>query len=72
MKDDLKFFMTDIDGVWTDGGMYYCESGDEFKKFNTRDSGGILLLRRIGIEPVIITGENTNMVKNRAKKTADQ
>jgi hypothetical protein len=39
-----KLIATDIDGVWTDGGMYYTESGDEFKRFNTYDScrGGIL------------------------------
>ena len=30
----LKLFITDIDGVWTDGGMFYSETGDELKKFN--------------------------------------
>ncbi|MDR1502836.1 MAG: acylneuraminate cytidylyltransferase, partial [Prevotella sp.] len=33
----IKLFLTDVDGVLTDGGMYYSESGDEMKKFNTRD-----------------------------------
>ena len=36
---DIKLFITDIDGVWTDGGMYYDETGNEFKKFNTAESG---------------------------------
>jgi hypothetical protein len=34
---DLKLLVVDVDGVMTDGGMYYTESGDEFKKFHTRD-----------------------------------
>ena len=33
----IKLFATDVDGVLTDAGMYYAESGDEWKKFNTRD-----------------------------------
>lgn len=60
--------MTDIDGVWTDGGMYYTDSGAEYKRFNTRDSAGVLLLKWAQIEPVIITQECTNIVKNRAEK----
>lgn len=35
--------MTDIDGVWTDGGMYYDQTGNEWKKFHTYDSAGVLL-----------------------------
>ncbi len=64
----IKIFFSDIDGVWTNGGMYYTNRGDEFKKFNTKDSAGILLLRELNIETVIITGENTRIVKNRAEK----
>lgn len=37
-----KVVFTDIDGVWTDGGMYYDQTGNEWKKFNTRDSAGVL------------------------------
>jgi len=65
---DIKLFITDIDGVWTDGGMYYDETGNEFKKFNTADSAGVLLLRMLKIPVAIITGENTNIVKRRAEK----
>lgn len=61
-------FMTDIDGVWTDGGMYYDRTGNEFKKFNTSDSAGILFLRALGIPVAILTGEDTEMVSNRAAK----
>ncbi len=63
-----KLVLTDIDGVWTDGGMYYSESGDEMKKFNTSDSAGVLFLRLLGIPVGIITGENTQIVQNRAQK----
>lgn len=63
-----QLVITDIDGVWTDGGMYYASSGDEIKKFNTSDSAGVLLLRSLGIPLAIITGEDTPIVTNRAKK----
>ena len=64
----IKLFMTDVDGVLTDGGMYYSESGGELKKFNTRDGKGIELLRNAGIKTAILTSENTKIVENRAKK----
>ncbi|MBU1819938.1 MAG: 3-deoxy-D-manno-octulosonate 8-phosphate phosphatase, partial [Bacteroidetes bacterium] len=64
----IKLFLTDVDGVLTDGGMYYTESGDEFKKFNTRDGMGFELLRKAGIKTGIITSENTQMVARRAAK----
>lgn len=64
----IKLFITDIDGVWTDAGMYYDNAGNELKKFNTRDSAGVLFLRECNIPLAIITGENTQIVKNRAKK----
>lgn len=64
----IKLVITDCDGVLTDGGMYYSESGDELKKFNTRDGMGIKLLRKNGIETVIITGENVDLVRRRGEK----
>jgi N-acylneuraminate cytidylyltransferase len=64
----IKLFLTDVDGVLTDGGMYYSESGDEMKKFNTRDGMAFELLRRAGIKTGIITSEKTGIVENRAKK----
>ncbi len=63
-----KLVITDIDGVWTDGGMYYDQTGNEWKKFNTADSGGVLLLRKLGIPVAIITGEQTEIVSRRAAK----
>ena len=64
----IKLFLTDVDGVLTDGGMYYSETGDELKKFNTRDGMGFHLLREAGIKTGIITTENTQIVECRAAK----
>ncbi len=59
---------TDIDGVWTDGGMYYDEFGNELKRFDTRDSAGVRFLKTLGIPIVILTGERAKSVKERAFK----
>lgn len=64
----IKLFITDVDGVLTDTGMYYSEKGDELKKFNTRDGKGIERLREKGIKVGIITSEDTKIVDDRAKK----
>lgn len=63
-----KLFLTDVDGTLTDGGMYYSESGDELKKFNTRDGAGLALLHDKGILTGIITSEHTRLVERRAQK----
>lgn len=63
-----KLILTDIDGVWTDGGMYYDQTGNEWKKFNTSDSAGVLMAHCFGIKVGIITGENTTIVERRAQK----
>lgn len=69
MKKPLpKLILTDIDGVWTDGGMYYDCNDLELKKFNTYDSAGVLFAHNLGIPVGIITGENTTIVKRRAEK----
>ncbi len=65
---NTKLFITDIDGVWTDGGMYYDKLDNEWKKFNTSDSAGVLFLRLADIKTAIITGENTPIVQRRAEK----
>lgn len=64
----IKLLATDVDGVLTDAGMYYSESGDELKKFNTKDGKGLELIRNLGIKTAIVTTENTKIVANRAKK----
>ncbi|GJL67563.1 MAG: hypothetical protein NPIRA06_01980 [Nitrospirales bacterium] len=64
----LRLFATDVDGVLTDAGMYYGESGEELKKFHTRDGMGIKLLQAQGLITAIITMENTKIVARRGKK----
>jgi len=64
----IKLVLTDIDGVWTDGGMYYDQTDNEWKKFNTSDSAGVLFLKRLNIPCGIITGEETKIVERRAQK----
>lgn len=63
-----KLILTDIDGVWTDGGMYYDQTGNEWKKFHTYDSAGVKMCHEIDIPVGIITGETTEIVKRRAQK----
>jgi N-acylneuraminate cytidylyltransferase len=67
-KKNIKLFLSDVDGVLTDAGMYYSENGDELKKFNTHDGMAFQLLREAGIKTGIITSENTKIVETRAKK----
>lgn len=68
MKKLPKLILTDIDGVWTDGSMYYDEVDNELKKFSTYDSAGVLFAHKMSIPVGIITGENTNIVKRRSEK----
>ena len=65
---NIKLVLTDIDGVWTDGGMCYDQTGNEMKKFNTYDSAGVLWCKKLEVPIGIITGEKTKIVKNRALK----
>jgi YrbI family 3-deoxy-D-manno-octulosonate 8-phosphate phosphatase len=64
----IKLVLSDVDGVITDGGMYYTESGEEFKKFNTRDGMGVELLQKNKINTIFITKENSKISRARAKK----
>ena len=65
---NIKMVLTDSDGVLTDAGMYYSETGDELKKFNARDGMGFERLRKNGILTGIITGEKGALIERRAKK----
>jgi len=65
---EIKLILTDIDGVWTDGGMYYDQTGNEWKKFHTYDSAGVLWCKKAKIPVGIISGEDTEIVKRRAEK----
>lgn len=64
----IRLFVSDVDGVLTDGSMYYTETGDELKRFHTYDGMAFKLMRAAGIKTALITSEDTQMVANRAKK----
>jgi 2-dehydro-3-deoxyphosphooctonate aldolase (KDO 8-P synthase) len=67
-KKDIRLFLTDVDGVQTDAGMYYFNSGEEAKRFNAHDGMGLQILRRSGVKTGFITSEATPLVENRFKK----
>ena len=64
----IKLVITDVDGVLTDGGMYYSEKGELLKKFNTKDGMGVELLHKASIKTIFLTGEDSKIAKIRAKK----
>ena len=64
----IKLVITDVDGVLTDGGMYYTKEGDIMKRFHARDGMGVTLLKNIGIPTIIVTKEQTEMVKRWSKR----
>ena len=65
---NIKLIATDIDGVWTDAKMHYTEDGEYMKSFSTYDGMATALLKNEKIEIAILTSENSQIVKSRAKK----
>lgn len=63
---DVKLMGFDIDGVMTDGRLYFSPRGEEMKAFFTRDGLGIKMLQRAGIQVAIITGRSSEIVAQRA------
>jgi 3-deoxy-D-manno-octulosonate 8-phosphate phosphatase (KDO 8-P phosphatase) len=61
----VAFF--DVDGVLTDGGLYFSEAGESLKRFNTLDGQGLKLLQQAGITPVVITGRDSPALRLRLK-----
>jgi 3-deoxy-D-manno-octulosonate 8-phosphate phosphatase (KDO 8-P phosphatase) len=64
----LRLVLTDSDGVLTDGGVYYSDSGESLRRFSVRDGMGIERLRRAGVATAIITRERSAAVARRAEK----
>lgn len=61
-----RLLALDVDGVLTDGRLYFAEDGQELKTFDTQDGHGIKMLQQSGIICAIITGRNTKLVARRA------
>ena len=64
----IRLFATDVDGVLTDGGMSYSDSGDQIRKFNVWDGLGLALLKNAGIVTAFITMDQTPLVSLRAAR----
>ena len=64
----VKLFLSDIDGVLTDGGMYYTENGDEFKRFQVQDGMGFNILNELHIKTGFVTAESRELNHRRSQK----
>lgn len=64
----VKLVLTDVDGVLTDGGVFYGSEGEVMKRFNIRDGMGVERLREHGVDVGFITGEKSESVVKRAEK----
>jgi 3-deoxy-D-manno-octulosonate 8-phosphate phosphatase (KDO 8-P phosphatase) len=63
----IRVVFFDVDGVLTDGGLYFSESGETLKRFSTLDGQGLKLLQQAGITPVVITGRDSAPLRLRLK-----
>ena len=61
----IKVAFFDVDGVLTDGGLYFSEAGETLKRFNTLDGHGLKMVQKAGITPVIITGRDSKPLRAR-------
>lgn len=64
----VRLFLLDVDGVLTDGRLYYTSRGEEIKVFNVRDGLGIKLAQRAGIKMGVISGRKSKALINRLKE----
>jgi len=65
--DAIKFIFLDVDGVLTEGGMFYTDSGDEFKRFDTKDGMAIKVAMKHGLDfGIISSGVNQKIIRHRA------
>mgnify|MGYP003661542764 FL=1 len=62
----VRLLALDVDGVLTDGRLYFQADGIEIKAFHTQDGHGLKLLKRVGIHVALITGRDSPMVSQRA------
>jgi 3-deoxy-D-manno-octulosonate 8-phosphate phosphatase (KDO 8-P phosphatase) len=62
----IKLVGFDVDGVLTDGGLFFGDDGQEYKAFNSRDGHGFKMLHNNGIRTAIITGRTSKVVEHRA------
>lgn len=64
---NIKLVVFDVDGVLTDGSLFYGDDGQEYKAFNSRDGHGIKMLKKYDVEIGIITGRTSKVVEHRVR-----
>lgn len=62
---NIRVVFFDIDGVFTDGGVYFSKEGESIKRFNILDGIGIKMLLKAGIVPVVISGRDSAALRHR-------
>ncbi|MGP5648906.1 3-deoxy-manno-octulosonate cytidylyltransferase [Psychrobacter celer] len=65
LLSDIELIITDVDGVLTDGGIYYDESGECMKRFHVRDGLGIKLLQQAGVKVAVLSGRDSKALRKR-------
>lgn len=65
---DYKLWVFDVDGTFTDSGIYYDNNGNEIKKYCTKDAAGIFALRHLGVKTMILTGRSCYATERRMKE----
>jgi len=64
----LALLVLDVDGVLTDGGLWYGPRGETLKRFHVRDGHGIKLLRAAGVEVAVVSGRKSAAVRTRCRE----
>jgi len=64
----VRLVAMDVDGVLTDGGIWYTDHGDELKRFDVRDGQGLVLLRQAGVMTAVVTRRHSEIVERRARE----
>ncbi|MFE4107086.1 KdsC family phosphatase [Almyronema epifaneia] len=64
----VRLLALDVDGILTDGGLYYTDAGEELKKFNVKDGQGLQLVKQAGVEVALISASASTATLHRAKK----
>lgn len=65
---NIKYLVIDVDGTMTDGGIYYDDSGNEMKRFSTKDAAGFFAAKVCGIEILVLTGRKCSATERRLRE----
>ncbi|HEY3447797.1 MAG TPA: HAD hydrolase family protein [Myxococcales bacterium] len=63
---EVELLVLDVDGVLTDGGLYYGAEGEQLKRFDVKDGHGLVLAHLVGLRVAILTGRRSAIVEKRA------